>query len=180
MTRHTVHRLGAGAIAALALLGITAATGSAQAAAPRSLTIYARATQAQYINHSDDRERGVAKNPFNVDASKLPPTKETGTGTQTGDEARYGFKLFSDSAFKRPIGTATYSCRFTQPKLALCEADFQLNDGTMFGSGPARFNTASITLAVSGGSGRYLGARGQVSSAPAAGKDASRLTFTLR
>ena len=180
VTRRTVQPWCATAVAALALLGIGAAAGSAQAAAPQSLTIYARATQAQYINHSDDRVRGTAKNPFNVDAKNIPPTKESGTGTQTGDEARYGFKLYSDAALKKLIGTATYSCRFTHPKQALCEADFQLNDGAMFGSGPASFTTTTLTFVVSGGSGRYLGARGQVSSAPVAAKDAHRLVFTLR
>ena len=49
----------------------------------------------------------------------------------------------------------------------------------MFASGPAHFNTTSLTLAVSGGTGPYLGLRGQVSSAPHA-SNAHRLTFLLR
>ena len=72
-----------------------------------------------------------------------------------------------------------YSCTFSFAKLALCQADFELSSGAMIASGPAHFTSTSLTFAVNGGSGKYLGARGQVSSAPTA-KNAHRLTFLLR
>ena len=48
----------------------------------------------------------------------------------------------------------------------------------MTASGPTNFHATTFTLAVSGGTGKYLGARGQVSSAPL-GKG-HRLTFVFR
>jgi hypothetical protein len=165
------------ALVAATLLGI--ATPSAlggEATAMRALTIYAVANRAQYADHSDDRTRSVFHNPFNVD-SKIPNVK--GKGPQAGDNALYSFKLYSDAAFKKRIGSAVYSCVINFAHRALCEADFQLNGDAMFASGPANFDSTRFTLAVSGGTGSYLGARGQVSSAPTV-KNAHRLTFILR
>jgi hypothetical protein len=165
------------ALVATALLGITTPTALAgEATAKRALTIYAVANHAQYADHADDRTRGVFHNPFNVDA-KVPNVK--GTGPQAGDNALYSFKLYSDAAFKKRIGSAVYSCVINFAHRALCEADFQLNGDAMFASGPANFDSSRFTLAVSGGTGSYLGARGQVSSAPTVA-NAHRLTFILR
>jgi hypothetical protein len=169
------------ALAGTALLAFAPLAGpGATAAATRSLTIYALATKVQLTDHSDDRQRGLKSNPFNVDTKTLPPIfKGNGKGSHAGDEALFSFKLYSDPALKKRIGSATYRCTFTFGNQALCQADFELDNGAMFASGPADFQSSSLTLAVSGGSGSYFGARGQVSSAPHA-KDAHRLTFLLR
>ncbi len=152
------------------------ATGvSATAGATRSLTIYAVATKGQYANHADDRTRGALTNPFNVDADK--PTSN-GKASRAGDNALIALKLYSDSSFKKQIGSGTYSCTFTIARIALCAADFELSNGAMTASGPTNFEATTFTLAVSGGTGKYLGSRGQVSSVPV-GKG-HRLTFTLR
>jgi len=165
-------------IVVVALLGVAVAfAGLAEAgAARRGLTIYAVGSKAQFTNHADDRERGLAKNPFNFDMKIQPPK---GKGPQAGDKANYSFKLYSDPSLKKLIGSAVYSCTFNFGHEALCQADFELNNGAMIASGPADFDTTSFTLAVSGGSGKYLGARGQVSSAPHL-RDSHRLTFVLR
>jgi hypothetical protein len=152
---------------------------AAEARADRGLTIYAVATRASFTNHADDRARGSGANPFNVDAKKLPPPPKGGKGPQAGDEARYTFKLYSDRRFKHQIGSASYSCTFNFGNVALCKADFELNGGALIATGPADFASTSLTFAISGGTGSYLGVRGQVSSAPA-GTNAHRLTFVLR
>jgi hypothetical protein len=162
-------------VAALTTFLFLAAVGAGTAHAGHSLTIYAVATKGQYANHADDRARGVLDNPFNADENK--PTGN-GKKTRAGDNALIAFKLYSDSSFKKQIGSGTYSCTFTTAKVALCEADFELNDGAMTASGPTNFDATTFTLAVSGGTGKYLGARGQVSSAPL-GKG-HRLSFIFR
>jgi hypothetical protein len=154
---------------------VLAAVAAGAANATHSLTIYAVSTKGQYANHADDRARGVLDNPFNADENKLP---DNGKGTRAGDNALISFKLYSDPSFKKQIGSGTYSCTFTTAKVALCEADFELSNGGMSASGPTNWDATTFTLAVSGGTGKYLGARGQVSSAPV-GKG-HRLTFVLR
>jgi hypothetical protein len=152
------------------------------AAAAHTLTIYARATQAQFEDHSDDRTRGFAQNPFNADTKSLAPLtkeKEKGSGPFPGDNALYKFKLYSDAALRKNIGSAVYSCTFNFGHQAICEADFELRSGALLASGPVDFYASTFMLAVNGGTGHYLGARGQVASAPTV-KDAHRLTFKLR
>jgi hypothetical protein len=167
----------AGAIAATALLAVgVVGTSAGAVSSAHALTIYAVATRAQYADHADDRARGEVTNPFNADTKAL---KGTGKGSRAGDNALYSFKLYSDPSFKKLIGSAVYSCTFNSAHVALCTADFELSGGAMSASGPTDFDSTTFTLAVSGGTGKYLGARGQVSSAPAA-KDAHRLTFLLR
>jgi hypothetical protein len=143
--------------------------------ARRTFTIYAVSTQGQYANHADDRSRGTLDNPFNAD---LPAPTGKGKASRVGDNALIGFKLYSDSSYNKRIGSGSYSCTFTSAHVALCEASFQLDDGSMTASGPTNWTSTAFTLAVSGGTGNYLGARGQVSSVPV-GKG-HRLTFVLR
>jgi hypothetical protein len=160
----------------IAPLFAAAAAWAGTASAGKSLTIYAVATHAQYTDHSDDRQRGNLANPFNADGGAF---LGGGKGSHVGDNALFSFKLYSDPGFKHPIGSASYSCTVTAGKMALCEADYELSTGALIATGPADFDSSSFTIAVSGGTGKYLGARGQVSSAPAA-KNAHRLTFVLR
>ena len=122
-----------GAVAAMLVL---AAVGAGAATSGHALTIYAVATKGQYANHADDRARGVLDNPFNADEDK--PTGN-GKASRAGDNALIALKLYSDSSFKKQIGSGTYSCTFTTGKVALCEADFELNDGAMTASGPTNF-----------------------------------------
>jgi hypothetical protein len=170
----SAHRFAAAAALAF-VAGALVAAAAAAAPAGRNFTIYAVSTQGQYANHADDRSRGNLDNPFNADA---PVPKGKGKASRVGDNALIGFKLYSDSSYKKQIGSGSYSCTFTSAHVALCEASFQLDDGSMAASGPTNWDSTSFTLAVSGGTGKYLGARGQVSSLPV-GKG-HRLTFVLR
>jgi hypothetical protein len=49
----------------------------------------------------------------------------------------------------------------------------------MIASGPADLKSGQPTLAVIGGTGTYLGARGQMTSTPAANKNVHRIDFLL-
>ena len=170
-------------VVAAAFLALPAlAPPSGAATSTRTLTVYALATRAQFTNHADDRQRGLASNPFNVDTKKIPNILKQngkGKGGHAGDRAIYAFKLFGDPAMKKRIGSAVYTCTFNFGNQAFCQASFQLNGGAIYASGPADFNSTALTLAVSGGTGAYLALRGQVSSA-AHSSNAHRLTFLLR
>ena len=155
-----------------ALLAAGATIAPPAGAAPtKPLTIYAVATSAQFVNHADDRARGDAINPFNADAKKLVPvseTKEKGKGPFPGDDVLYMFKLYPDASLSHSVGTAMLTCVFNFGQQAECEETLQLNGGTLFASGPADFTSTSVTLAVTGGGGSYLGARGQISTSAVA------------
>lgn len=167
-------------LASVALCATAAMCAAATASVARQqFTLYAKATQVQFIDHSDDRARGTAKNPFNADIKIPPPPKRKDSeGSRPGDSARLSFKLYRDAGLKTSVGSAVYACTFNFEHRALCEATFELTDGTMFAMGSVDFDATSFTIAVTGGTDRYVGVRGQVRSGPAR-KDAHRLDFTL-
>jgi len=169
------------ALLAAALVALGAASASGRATAPQKLTIYANATRAQFMDFSDDRTRGIAKNPFNANVDALLPqseAKQKGGGPYPGDKAVYSFNLYRDAVLRKKIGSAVYVCSFNFNKRAYCSADYELTGGSMFAAGAADFSQKRFTLAVTGGTDKYLGASGQVSAVPAK-KDAHRLSFLL-
>ena len=176
------HRIGIAA-AAFSTAGMLAlpATASRQ-----TLTMYAVTTNAQFINHADDRARGRNENPFNADTKALAPVskaRQKGKGPYPGDEVLYRFKLYASPSLKRSIGSAEYHCEFNFDKQALCEASFTLNGGTLLASGPAGALGIDSIIAVTGGTGKYNGSRGQVaatSEAVPGVKNAHRLEIDLR
>lgn len=151
----------AAAAAAMALPAATATTSG------RSLVLYAKQTRAQFINHADDRERGNRTNPFSGDGEVLPtpPSANSGKkGARAGDNALFSLTLYASRKLTRPVGTATYSCTFNFAQEAICDAQFQLTRGSLIAMGPAKLDGSAIVLAVTGGTGRYIGAHGQVTS----------------
>jgi hypothetical protein len=166
--------------AALLLLVSIAGSSAASAFGSKTLVLFAKATRVQYVNHADDRARAITSNPFNIDAASVGKLSgkenEKAKGPYPGDSARYAFTLYRDAGLKSRVGQAVYSCTFDFHHRALCEADFQLGRGSLFASGPADFDSPDFTLAVSGGTGSFFSARGQVSSTPTS-KDAHRLDF---
>lgn len=151
------------AVATAATMAVPAVTAAAQT---RSLVFYAKPARAQFISHSDDRERGKKTNPFNADAPlPTPPSANSAKeGARAGDNALFSLKLYSDAKLKRPVGTAIYSCTFNFAQEAICDANFELKNGTMIAMGPAKLGGGPIVLPVTGGTGRYAGAHGQVTS----------------
>jgi hypothetical protein len=182
--RRLVAALGAVAAAAI-VVGIAscgggkanrspAATGIAPAgSAPtpsRSFVVYGKPTRSQSVNHADDRERGDKLKSFNADGLPTPANANSGEkGTRAGDSALITIVLYADQNLARAVGTATYSCTYNFAQEAVCDGQFQIGAGTLIALGPAKLDGREITLAVTGGTGRYAGAHGQVTSTPVTG-----------
>ena len=176
-----------GLLATLATL-VAAATAAVVPAAQatthgRSLLFYAKPTQAQFINHSDDRARGLKSNPFNSDITLPPPPKANSAkkGARAGDDALFAFKLYSGPDLTHLVGTAIYNCTFNFNQEAICEADFEFTHGSMIAMGPAQLGSTfrKILLPVTGGTGRYASARGQVTMTPSISKNTQIVAFQL-
>ena len=146
----------------------------------RSFVVYAKPTRAQFISHNDDRERGSFRNPFDPDSLPTPPNANSAKkGARAGDNALFSLKLYSDRRLTRPVGNAVYSCTFNFAQEAICEANFNLNGGTMIALGPAKLDSGNIVLPVIGGTGRYAGAHGQLTSRPSGTKNTQIIRFRL-
>ena len=71
-----------------------------------------------------------------------------------------------------------YTCFFNYDQHALCKAYFKLKGGgTLVASGPIDFKNSKFTIVVTGGTSKYLGARGEVKAV--AGRNSSRVDFRL-
>jgi hypothetical protein len=157
------------AVAVVATVAVPVALATTQAR--RSFVLYAKPTRAQFINHADDRDRGNTTNPFGDGALPTPPDANSAKkGARAGDNALFTLKLYSDAKLRRPVGTASYSCTVNFAQQAICEGQFELGNGTMIAMGPADLKTGELVLPVSGGTGRYAGARGQLTSRSAGTK----------
>ena len=171
------------AIAIAALAGGSAGAGAASSKGSSTFDLYARPLTAQFMNHADDRVRGMTTNPFNVNQKTLRLViltngKEKVKGPFPGDDILYTFKLFSDRALSRPAGSAIYTCYYDFAKRATCDSYFELSKGTFLATGPVVFESTHFTLSVSGGTRSYLGVGGQVTATPAA-KGAEHLAVKL-
>lgn len=172
--------VGLGVFATVLASGAGALVSRSGASSDRRLTIYSVATGLQYINTADDRARGKINNPLDSTANKLAP-KSSGSrnGPFAGDIAVYALRLYSDAAAKQAIGSGVYTCFFNYDRHALCQAYYKFKaGGTIVGSGPVDFKVSSFTIVVSGGTNKYLGARGQASAAASHG-NAQRIDFEL-
>lgn len=155
------------ALASAAFAAALVAPAAPASAQGRAFTYYAKPTRAQFINHADDRERGDIQSPFQDDTLPTPPSANSGKkGARAGDKALFSFKVYADARLKRFAGTAVYSCTFNFAQAAICSADFQLAGGTMFAMGPAQLDVSNLIIPVTGGTGRYAGAHGQLTSTP--------------
>jgi hypothetical protein len=137
-------------------------------ASSRVLTVYSVATGLQYINSADDSARGKVNNPFDPATNKLAPKGSGGVdGPVAGDIAVYSVDLYSDLTLKRHAGKGVYTCYFNYHQHALCQAYYKPSaGGTLVASGPVDFNASGFTIVITGGTNRYLGARGEVNVAP--------------
>jgi hypothetical protein len=160
------------ALAAVAIAATIAVPAAPATTHGRSFVFYAKPTRAQFINHADDRARGdKIVNPFLADILPTPPKANAGKkGARAGDNALFSLKLYSDAKLTRPVGTANYSCTFNFAHIAICDGDFELNNGTMIAMGPANLETGNFVLPVIGGTGRYAGAHGQLTSRSSSSK----------
>jgi hypothetical protein len=162
--------------AAVVTASVAVPVAQASTQARRSVVFYAKPTRAQFINHAADRKRGNFTNPF-ADVLPTPPGANSGkVGARTGDTAIFTLKLYSDARLTRAVGTASYSCTVTFDKQAICEGQFQLAaGGTMIAMGPADLKSGNLVLPVTGGTGRYAGAHGQLTSTSAGTKTTTQV-----
>jgi hypothetical protein len=159
--------------AAVALLAATlpAAAASDSTRATTKLTVYAVPATVQFMNHADDRLRGMSTNPFKLKEQTVilnANGKEKGNGPFAGDDILYAFKLFADAERTQPTGTAIFTCYYGFGKRATCDSYFDLAKGLLLATGQVPFGAAHFSLGVTGGTHAYLGALGQLKSEPAA------------
>ena len=163
-----------------AALPATAASGASRASL--KLRVYAVPKTVQFMNHADDRLRGMATNPFKFKADAVilgGNGKEKGLGPFPGDDILYGFKLFADAKLTKPTGTALFTCYYEFARRATCDSYFDLDKGLLLATGQVRFGATHFSLGVTGGTRAYFGALGQVDSAPAA-KNAQRFDLQVK
>jgi hypothetical protein len=180
MTRHRMTGRLPIALAALAVAAaavVPAAQGAPQTR--RSFVLYAKPTRARFVDRASDRKKGDFTNPF---ADVLPTPKGANTGkkgARAGDSALFTLRLYSDARLTRPVGTAAYSCTVNFNKQAICEGQFTLSGGTMLAMGPADLTGGDWILPVTGGTSRYAGAHGQLTSTTLGQKNTQILRFQL-
>jgi hypothetical protein len=170
----------------LSLLGAVLLAGAVAnpvqaASGGKKFTVYAVPTTAQFMNHADDRLRGMTTNPFNIRSQGLVIAtngKEKGNGPFPGDDILYSFKLYGDPRLANLAGLAMFTCYYTFAKRATCDSYFDLGSGLVLATGQVVFDGTRFTLGVSGGTGSYLGALGEVRASPAA-RNAERLEVRL-
>ena len=180
MTRAACIRLLLGALALLAT-AVPATAASRTGQATRTLTVYAVPATVQFMNHADDRLRGMSANPFNLKAQTVifnDNGKEKGNGPFPGDDILYAFKLYADAARTQKSGTAMFTCYYGFGKKATCDTYFDLARGLVLASGQLPFGQTHFTLGVTGGTRTYLGALGQLKSSPGA-KNAQRFDIQV-
>jgi hypothetical protein len=169
MSHTTSRRCLFAAVALLAAaLPVRAASGASRTS--HELRVYAVPNTVQFMNHADDRLRGMATNPFKLKSEAVilnDNGKEKGQGPFPGDDILYTFKLFADAKLTRPTGTALFTCYYTFAKRATCDSYFDLPKGLVLASGLVRFGQSHFTLGITGGTRAYLGALGQVDSVAA-------------
>jgi hypothetical protein len=162
------------------LLGASAAA-SHETSDRKSLSVYAVPATAQFMNHADDRLRGMSANPFNVRTQALvilTKGKEKRNGPFPGDDILYSFKLYGDPKLVTRAGSAMFTCYYTFVKRAVCDSYLELPDGVVLASGRVVFNATRFALSVTGGTGKYLGTLGEVIATPAK-EQAERLDLQL-
>jgi hypothetical protein len=169
------------AIAWLVLTAFLAlgATASSAAAKARQIVIYSQTTKQEFNNHTDDRSRGDQNNPFGTTTSVARAGTLIGHGPFPGDRTVFTFKLFSDSGLKSSIGSATFSCQYAFAKRGICQVEYVLDGGSLLGLGYIDFNAKTFALAVTGGTGKYEDARGDVLVTPDPKQRGNRVAFTL-
>ena len=149
------------------------------ATTPHRLIAYTRAVNQAFIDNTDSSGLGSKNNPFGT-RQKAPSQagSEAADGPFPGDEALYSFTVYKDASLTSRIGTAVYTCVYAFDKNGVCDASFQLDGGTLIGTGTLDFTAPTFELAMTGGTGQYAGAAGDVRADPS-GKHAQRLAFSI-
>ena len=164
----------------VSVLGFPASSSSAATSGLSSVIVYSVPIGVQFINSADDAVRGKINNPFGAAVNKLaPPLASSGNGPDAGDVAVYGVNLYAGKTLQRRAGSGVYTCYFNYSRTAFCEAYYELaGASTLVASGPIDFSSSGFTIVITGGTKKYLGARGEVR-VVAAPRNAQRIDFRL-
>jgi hypothetical protein len=167
-------------LAVTAIVGaVTGGSAKAAATGQRSFVLYSVTKTEQFLDHSDDRARGKGNNPFGNFKESKAVTKEAGNGPFPGDNAVFAFGLYSASNLKTSIGSAIFTCTYNFNKHAFCDASYDLNGGVLLGAGAFDFNAGSFSVVITGGTGKYDSATGEISATTPSAKHAQRLVFVV-
>jgi hypothetical protein len=157
----------------------TSATASSTTAkGEQKFTLYSVTQIEQFLDHSDDRSRGKGNNPFGNFKDSKTVTKEAGNGPFPGDNAVFSFGLYTSPDRKTSVGSAIFTCTYNFNRHAFCDASYQLAGGVILGAGAFNFNAGTFAVAITGGTGKYAAATGDISATPAA-KHSQRLAFII-
>ncbi len=148
----------------VAATSVDAAQTEAAKQAPGTFQLYAVTTQEQFLNHADDRARGFGNNPFGNFKAPTATTKEHNNGPFPGDQALFAFKVYTSAKHTKSAGSAVYTCFYNFNHHGFCDAAYELNGGTLLGSGPVDFNAQTFAIVITGGTGTYSGVTGVVES----------------
>lgn len=156
------------------------ATAGTKPSVSSQLVLYATGASEEFINSNDDEARGDTNNPFGI--RPLSPAAlqrvDQGSGPFPGDYALFTLRLHTDAALKTRAGLETLTCFYLFAKDAFCDVTLNLADGNLVASGVFSFAAKSYALAVTGGTGRFNGASGELDVSPAAG-DAEKIAVLL-
>jgi len=144
----------------------------------RTLTFASVPTSEQFLNHADDRQRGYGNNPFGGFLQAKATTSEKNNGPFPGDQALFEFNIYSGKDLNRLAGSAVFTCNYGFNRIGFCDALYQLSGGTLVAEGALDFNAKTFSLVVTGGTGKYQLAAGQVAASPST-KGSQRIAIGL-
>lgn len=168
--------------AATAVGSCAAASHKASVVTAQHLTYYALVDKEQYVNNKDDRARGEGTNPFGTSqGTGLATTREHGLGPLPGDEGLYELKLYPNPQLTHPGPTANFVCQYAFVKFGSCDVSFQLDEGTIVGTSVfGAFERKQLSVIVTGGTGRYVNARGSIDLTNASAQVGNAITGKLK
>jgi hypothetical protein len=145
----------------------------------RTITVYSTPAQQTFVDNDDDEARGDINNPFGTrDTRQAAVTNEHDNGPFPGDEGLYSASVYADAHLKAHVGSVVFTCQYEFDKNAFCDAAIQLKGGTLTAAGALDFSASSYGLAITGGTGNYREASGQLK-AVSVGKHTQRLSILL-
>jgi hypothetical protein len=164
--------------AALVVVATAATPAKSATSAQRSFVLYSVTKEEQFLDHADDRARGKGNNPFGNFKESKAVVKESGNGPFPGDNAVFAFGLYASTDLKETVGSGTFTCTYNFDKHAFCDVSYQLSGGVLLGAGAFDFNAGSFAVVITGGTGKYARASGEISATPS-GAHAQRLAFVV-
>jgi allene oxide cyclase-like protein len=126
-----------------------------------------------------ERTINLTSRSLSVKAVDLPPRRRVSAGDQL-----VAINLLRDADGKR-VGTGQLSCGVTQAARTVERSTYQcigtdrLKDGTITFAGVAKLSARAITVAVTGGTGVYDGAGGELVNT-STGRDTNKQLITLK